>query len=134
MKIEITSKTPGIDFDREAGRLKIWGRSLPENATDFYQPLLDSIDDFKESPIDSFEIEFSFEYFNTSTSRIILDIVKSFAWLEKSGKTKLSATWFYEADDWDMQDAGHEYKQILSDINFELKEVEQFAHRGLPSA
>ena len=131
MRRELTTKTPGIDFKVEEGVLKVWGRSLPENATEFYKPLIDLIDDYKESPLGDTKVDLCLEYFNTSTSRIILDIVKSFAWLERSGKTNLLVTWYYEADDWDMQDAGNEYKQILSDITFELVEVEQFEHRQI---
>lgn len=132
LNIALTTKTPSISFDSDAGVLKIYGRSLPENATDFYKPLFEEIDQYKESPKAKTKIELALEYFNTSTSRIILDIIKSVAWIEQRGNTKLQIEWKYESDDWDMEDAGNEYKQILSHLNFEVIEVERFDHRNLP--
>ena len=39
IKIEGTSKTPTVEFDRESGVLEIRGRSIPENSIDFYKPV-----------------------------------------------------------------------------------------------
>lgn len=127
--IDLTSKTPFINFDSDQGVLKIYGRSLPENALVFYKPLFEEIDLYKVAPQPKTKVILALEYFNTSTSRIILDIMKGLAWIEKSSHTELEIEWQYETDDWDMEDAGNEYKQILSDLNFKIKEVEKFNHR-----
>ncbi|HCI54795.1 MAG TPA: hypothetical protein DFI01_02600 [Bacteroidales bacterium] len=37
--IEKTSKTPEVDFDAITGDLILSGRSIPENATEIYEPL-----------------------------------------------------------------------------------------------
>ncbi len=129
LNIEMTTKTPMIDFDASQGVMRIWGRSLPENAADFYGPIIRAIDEYKSQPQPTTKLDISLEYFNTSTSRILLDIIRSFEWLKKAEKSDLKVVWSYEKDDWEMEDAGKEYQSILSDIDFELKEVEQFQYR-----
>ena len=125
----MTSKTPGIRFDEQDGRLVIIGRSLPENAAEFYGPLFDAIEAYKKDPNPKTQVQLCLEYFNTSSSRILLDLIKSFAWLQKTGKTALKVVWQFEKDDLDMEDAGNEYKQILEDIEFEIVQVDKFNHR-----
>lgn len=129
LNIEMTTKTPKIEFDSDNGVMRIWGRSLPENATEFFSPVIKAIDDYKSHPKDATTIDIALEYFNTSTSRILLDIIRSFEWLKKTDKSKIKVLWSYEKDDWEMEDAGKEYQSILNEIDFELNEVERFHYR-----
>ena len=39
-----TDDTPEIDFNPETKEMKMTGRSLPEDVTTFYQPVLDWLD------------------------------------------------------------------------------------------
>ncbi|NOZ48135.1 MAG: DUF1987 domain-containing protein [Chlorobi bacterium] len=48
--VESTSKTPKIDLDKNTGELKIIGRSLPEDAKEFYKPVLKWLDYYFQSP------------------------------------------------------------------------------------
>ena len=50
--IEGTPKTPTIKFDVSEGIFEIKGRSIPENSVEFYKPLIDWLDDYKETPLD----------------------------------------------------------------------------------
>ncbi len=47
-KLEIigTAKTPTVEFSSETGVLELKGRSIPENAIDFFKPLVDWLDDY----------------------------------------------------------------------------------------
>ena len=49
--IEGTPKTPTVKFDSTAGVFEIKGRSIPENSVEFYKPLVDWLDNYKESPL-----------------------------------------------------------------------------------
>ena len=60
------------------------------------------------------------EYFNTSSSKCLLDIFRRLETINLSGKTKVIVSWFYETDDEDMMEAGEDY-QALVKIPFELK-------------
>ena len=48
--VEGTPKTPAVKFDAEAGILEIKGRSIPENAIEFYRPLVDWLEAYAKNP------------------------------------------------------------------------------------
>ena len=102
--LEGSSKTPTISFET-TGRLELRGRSIPENSVEFYKQLVDWIDAYRSAPAPQTIMDVKLEYFNTSSSNAVIN-------------------WYYEADDEDMQEAGSDYKAILT-IPFELVKVEE---------
>jgi hypothetical protein len=118
IKIEGTAKTPGVDFNKETGELRIQGRSIPENSIDFYKPIIDWLDQYALQPADETSVHVQLEYFNTSSSKCILDVFKKLEAIKKSGK-EISVHWHYEEDDEDMLEAGEDYDAII-DIPFEM--------------
>jgi hypothetical protein len=74
--LEASAKTPEVVFDPTAGTLLLKGRSIPENSIEFYKPLNDWIDSYAANPGSQTVIEMKLEYFNTSSSKCILDLFK----------------------------------------------------------
>ena len=74
--IEGTPKTPTVKFDSTEGVFEIKGRSIPENSVEFYKPLVDWLDTYKESPLTKTVVNVRLEYFNTSSSKCILDVIQ----------------------------------------------------------
>ncbi|MGZ3867407.1 MAG: DUF1987 domain-containing protein, partial [Bacteroidia bacterium] len=74
--IEGTPKTPTINFDLGSGFLEIKGRSIPENSIEFYKPLVDNLEKYADSPKPTTNVNIQLEYFNTSSSKCILDVFK----------------------------------------------------------
>jgi hypothetical protein len=72
--IEGTPKTPTISFDIQAGVLEIKGRSIPENSIEFYKPLVDALDKYSTAAKPATTVNIQLEYFNTSSSKCILDV------------------------------------------------------------
>lgn len=120
ISIEGTAKTPSIDFDKDAGVLRIKGRSIPENSIDFYKPLIEWIDGYALQPNAETVVHVQLEYFNTSSSKCILDVFKKLEGIKKSGK-EITVKWYYESDDEDMMEAGEDYDAII-DLDFEMVE------------
>ncbi len=120
IKIEGTAKTPSVSFDREKGELTIGGRSIPENSIDFYKPLLEWLDRYALEPAPLTVVNMRLEYFNTSSSKCILDVFKKLESIKKSGKD-ITVKWHYEEDDEDMLEAGEDYDAII-DIDFVMVE------------
>jgi len=52
------------------------------------------------------------EYFNTASSKMLLEIFELFKNLHDSGN-KVTVDWYYQEDDEDMQDAGEDYADIV---------------------
>ena len=122
--IEGTPKTPTIKFDAATGKLEIKGRSIPENSIEFYKPMVDWLEKYGENPATSTEVNIQLEYFNTSSSKCILDVFKKLEHISKQGKSEVVINWYYEEDDEDMLEAGEDYQSIMH-IPFKMKELEE---------
>ncbi|MEX2596062.1 MAG: DUF1987 domain-containing protein, partial [Salibacteraceae bacterium] len=112
IKIEGTPKTPTVNFDAESGVLEIKGRSIPENAVEFYKPLVDWIGNYGASSKTETKVNVQLEYFNTSSSKCILDVFKKLESINNN--TSIIINWHYEEDDEDMLEAGEDYQAIIN--------------------
>ncbi|MCB0428650.1 MAG: DUF1987 domain-containing protein [Flavobacteriales bacterium] len=121
--IEGTPKTPVVNFDATGGVLEIKGRSIPENAIEFYKPLIEWIEGYSGAPKAQTNVNIQLEYFNTSSSKCILDVFKKLEAIHKAGNDMV-VNWYYEEDDEDMQEAGEDYQAIIG-IPFKLIEIEE---------
>lgn len=122
--IEPTRVTPLVKFDPNEGLLEIKGRSSPENSILFYQKIMDALDQYGQSGKDELTTSFSFEYFNTSSSKCLFDLFKKLKALQSNG-INLIINWYYEEDDEDMMEAGEDYADLL-DLEFNYLEIEEF--------
>ncbi len=125
LKLEPTNKTPLIDCNAEVGKLELEGRSIPENSADFFQPVYEWIENYIEKPCQKTIFEVKLEYFNTSSSKCILTMLKKLERLHSSGKSSVEIHWFFEEDDEDMQEAGQDFDVIIS-IPFKMVPIEEF--------
>ena len=119
--IEGTAKTPTVKFDSTEGVFEIKGRSIPENSVEFYKPLVDWLDTYKESPLIKTTVNIRLEYFNTSSSKCILDVFKKLESIHKA-KNEVEVNWYYEEDDEDMLEAGEDYESIIR-VPFKMIEI-----------
>lgn len=123
LAIEPSVKTPKVDFEISSGILEVEGRSIPENSTEFYKPIFEWLDSYVSSPSSSTVFNFKLEYFNTSSSKCILDVLRKLEQLHKSGKNVV-VNWYYEEDDEDMMEAGENYQRIVT-VPIELALLEE---------
>jgi hypothetical protein len=124
LTIEGTPKTPTIKFDSEQGFLEIKGRSIPENSIEFYKPLVDWLDKYASKPKTTTNVNIALEYFNTSSSKCILDVFKKLESIQKAGGSQITINWHYEEDDEDMLEAGEDYQAIIN-VPFKMVEIEE---------
>lgn len=116
------AKTPTIKFDFQNGNLLISGRSIPENSVEFYEPVISWLDEYKTSSGNELAIDIKLEYFNTSSSKCILDLFKKLEELKDASK-EINIKWYYEEDDEDMEEAGQDFQAIIN-VPMELISVE----------
>lgn len=121
--LEGSAKTPSVTFQAAEGKLELKGRSIPENSVEFYKPLNDWIDAYGASPKEQTVVDIKLEYFNTSSSKCILDLFKKLEGINGKG-TSVSINWYFEEDDEDMEEAGEDYQAIIS-LPFKIIEVEE---------
>jgi len=117
-KTDGTPKTPEISGEVENAKITIKGICIPEDARNFFLPFRDWLLEFTEFTSKKINVEVDLEYFNTSTSNILLDVFKH---LHRTAQSKeVSITWVYEEDDVDMKEVGEDYQIMVGDI-IELK-------------
>lgn len=118
LHIAATDDTPEITLDYQNKKFMFSGRSLPEDVVSFYKPVLDWLDEFEQNPLEGAEFEFKLEYFNTASSKLILDILLKINDIFEEG-TPMKVSWHYMELDIDLQEAGEEYSELI-EIPFDL--------------
>ncbi len=109
--IESTKKTPDVRFHVD-GRLKISGRSIPEDPTLFYDQLFEWMYFYCQEPKDITTLDIELEYFNSGSSKAILHILRALVDITKKER-KLTINWYYEEGDDDIMERGEYYESIL---------------------
>lgn len=110
--LEPTTETPKVVLDKEKSIFEFSGNSLPEDVTSFYNPIMEWIDDYMANPNQKTELDLSFDYYNTSSSKMILKILEKFREIHRKGYTVV-VNWHYMEDDEDMVEAGEDYAEHL---------------------
>jgi hypothetical protein len=117
IKIQGTEDTPKIILDAENEIMEISGRSLPEDVSSFYEPVINWLNEYAEKPNKKTIFNFKLTYFNTASSKLLLDILMKLEEMHEKGQDVL-VRWHYPEDDEDMEEAGEEYADIV-DVPFE---------------
>lgn len=117
IKILGTDDTPAIMLDTANEIFEIAGRSLPEDVASFYEPVLAWLTEYAGKPNSKTVFNFKLTYFNTASSKILLDILMKLEEIHSAGHEVL-VKWYSPEDDEDMQEAGEEYADIV-DVPFE---------------
>ena len=120
LRIDGSKDTPTVIFDQINNEFEISGRSFPLNTKGFYAPVMEWFEEYVKNPNPVTNFSFKLEYFNTPSSKSIIDILKMLkALMDKGFGAKV--TWFYETEDVDIHDLGHVFSKIVG-IPFEFKE------------
>jgi len=111
-------QNPEIILSQQKNTFQISGKSAPEDASEFYKPVLDWFITYFKNPNPTTVVEFKFFYYNTSSSKMILQILNLLAHEFEKG-VAITVKWLYPDDDEDLLEAGQEYSEI-ADVPFEL--------------
>ncbi|MFN7910211.1 MAG: DUF1987 domain-containing protein [Bacteroidota bacterium] len=120
IQIEAKDNLPKVIFNEAEGTLLISGKSYPQNADQFYLPIISKLSNYLNQPKNKTTINLEIEYFQTTSQRFLLQILSMF--LKAIPKENLEINWFYSSEDEDEEDyvfAGHEIEKILhTEFNF----------------
>lgn len=107
-----TESTPTVILDPHTRRIDIYGHSVGVNPRLYYDPVLRWIDRLKELSPGVVELHVFLNYFNTYSSKVILEIFfrirkyESFDW-------NVVLFWHYQSDDDDLRETGENYADIV---------------------
>ena len=120
-----TDKSPGLTF-RKNGILEIVGKSIPENAEDFFAPVLKWLESYVENPAPKTLLSINLEYFNIASSKRILFILYKLNDLVAKN-IDVKVKWIYDDQDEDMFEVGQDYAFMVK-IPFEFIEIDRVLH------
>jgi hypothetical protein len=116
--IDQQQNSPKVILDPENKMYLISGESRPHDVREFYEPVILWLEEFSSHLNNSASKEehvifnFNFEYFNSSSSKLILDICKILSKLRQQD-INIEVKWHFEKDDYDMLEAGKEFSAIV---------------------
>lgn len=111
--IEPTNNTPAIDFSIN-GIMKIKGRSMTENVTSFYTPLIEWAKYVNSSIM---KLDINLEYINSASAKKILELLKVLD--DNNDINVLNINWYFEHNDHDILESGQIFKELLQRANFQ---------------
>jgi len=119
--LKANADTPEVLFDKEKNQFIMAGRSMPEDAYEFYKPIIEWVKEYVLDPNPKTELNVTFEYFNSSSVKQVLELFMLFENLVENGKD-VKIIWNYTEDDVLMEVKGQELKSMLS-VPFEFKVI-----------
>jgi hypothetical protein len=105
--------TPKISLDKEKNKFEISGICLPEDVFTFFAPVFKWIEEYIKQPNPTTEFIIKLNYFNTASSKIILDILIKLEELKKKG-FEVKISWYHLEMDEDILSTGKEFESMLS--------------------
>lgn len=111
LNIPATRNTPAISYNPSHAWLRVVGKSIPENASGFYMPVIDWIKQHMEALPDGCYFEFSLPYFNSSSLKALYLILMEIKRGMDLGK-RFQVVWYAEEDDEFMNEAADTFREL----------------------
>ncbi|UII28707.1 DUF1987 domain-containing protein [Fulvivirga maritima] len=115
--LESTEDSPKVFLDYSSGKLSIVGRSFMEDTAPFHQAIVGWLRTYFQSPQKETFLDLEMEYLNTSSTKMLLDILFELNKFFIFGN-KIMVRWKYDPDDEDMAELGKEIADMV-DVPFE---------------
>ncbi|MBE0655468.1 MAG: DUF1987 domain-containing protein, partial [Bacteroidales bacterium] len=89
-----TDDNPKVILDKEKNHFEISGQSIPEDVSAFFKPVLDWLRDYSADPLSETTMDLKLSYFNTASSKLLLDIFMLLEELPDS-RQRVLINWHY---------------------------------------
>ncbi len=115
LRISPSKNTPEIIL-LPSGIVKIRGRSIHENVTEFFSPVEDWISGYILDPADLTCVDLNLEYFNSASAKVLIHLLQKITYVSLKHK-KFIFNWYYEDGDEDIFERGEYFSSVL-DVPF----------------
>jgi len=117
--LEATDSSPLCEIDTHERNILLSGVSMPENANEFYFPILEEVNNLFDNTTGDFSLTVDLSYMNSMSNKQLLRLMKH---IESKGFA-LTVNWKYQANDDLMKAKGEELKRICPSINYIIQEI-----------
>ena len=114
--------TPSVHMDPETGLINISGKSVPEEPDVIYDPILEWLAEYCDTPCSLTSLTFNFDCFNIASSKRILFILYKLNELVDKDQD-VTVTWCYKENDDDMYEIGMDFAFMVT-VPFKFVEYE----------
>lgn len=115
LRILPTKNTPEVILIPD-GKMKVKGRSIHENVTDFFAPIEEWVSTYIESPAELTSVDINLEYFNSASAKVFIHLLQKITYVALKNK-KFKINWYYEDGDEDILERGEYFSSVL-DVPF----------------
>lgn len=112
-----TSNSPEVEFVAGSGELSMEGRSIPEDPGEFFERLIDWINEYFLHPAEKTVVSIKLEYINSGSSKYMLELFRIMKINHDAGKN-IRVKWYFEEGDESIQELGIHYENTIQ-IPFE---------------
>ena len=115
-----TFNSPEVEFIASSGELNIEGRSIPEDPGEFFEVLINWLNEYFLNPVDETVMKIKLEYINSGSSKYMLELLRILKVNHENGRNVL-VKWYFEEGDESIEELGQHYEQTMQ-IPFEIIE------------
>lgn len=112
--------SPEVEFIADSGELNVEGRSIPEDPGEFFDRLINWMNEYFLNPNDKTVMNIKLEYINSGSSKYMLELLRIMKVNSEKGRDVL-IKWYFEEGDESIEELGQHYEQTIQ-IPFELIE------------
>lgn len=114
-----TATSPEVDFKFSSHQLSLLGEAYPENAHEFFQPILAGLERYLHS-IENEDVEFNFHltYFNSAATKMLytmFELLNDAAF----GGNQIVLNWFHDEEDDTSLEFGEGIQQDYKSLSFQ---------------
>ncbi len=117
--LEATEDSPKLLLDPKSGKIQVKGRSFMEDTIPYYSAILEWLRDYFKDPQPETTIELEFEYINSASERMVIDVLAEFNKYFILGN-KVRVIWAYPPEDESLAEMGEELGEMF-DIPIEYR-------------
>lgn len=108
-----TELSPEVILNLELNIFLIKGKSVVTEVDQFYQPIIDWIDELKKVAPIQINFVFDLEYFNVFSSKRILFLFYKLKELQEA-QSIVKISWLFSIDDDDMKEVGEDFACMIN--------------------
>ena len=114
-----TKTTPYILIDEEKGYMKFEGESYLEDILGFFRNINEWLEKYLASDFNTFTFDCAMEYFNSSTTKMLYNILRMMDKNTNGGK-KVIVNWIADKDDDMIIECGEDFQEEMENLEFNI--------------
>ena len=121
LELPLTESTPYVLIDEEAGYIRFKGECYAENIIEFFKDTTDWLTRYLASDFKSLIFDCELEYFNSSSSKLLYNMLRSMDTRAGHGKD-VTVNWYVVEGNDVIIEQGEDFKDELTKLKFNIIE------------